>query len=272
MDQLLTPEVFSLLISYAVKVIGVILLLFIAFRIAAWLKKRVYKGLQKTRLDETLAKFVANLTRYLIIIAAILGCFGYFGIETTSLAAVLGAASLAIGLAFQGTLANFSAGAMLLTFRPFKVGDVVSVAGVTGKVYEIELFTTKLDTPDNRRIILPNSSVFGSTIENITHHDTRRVDVGVGTDYGADLDEVRAVLKAAAESVEGRLEDKDVGIALIELGGSSIDWQVRVWAKTSDYWAVKDALTRDIKVALDAKDIGIPFPQMDVHLEGSLTK
>lgn len=274
MEEYFTAEFASFLVESAVKIVGVFLLLFIALRIAAWLKKRVYSGLQKTELDDTLAKFVANLTRYLVIIGAILGCFGYFGIPTTSFAAVIGAAGLAIGLAFQGTLGNFAAGAMLLTFRPFKVGDVIAVAGVVGEVNELELFTTKLDTPDNRRIILPNSAVFGSTIENITFHDKRRVEVNVGTDYSADLDEVRAVLAAAAETVPGRLVEEGVDVALLELGGSSIDWQVRVWSKSAmpDYLAAKDALTRAVKIALDAKDIGIPFPQMDVHIDGTLAK
>lgn len=159
---------------------------------------------------------------------------------------------------------------MLLVFRPFKVGDVVSVAGITAKVVEIELFTTLFDTPDNRRIIVPNGQIFGSTIENITFHETRRVDVNVGTDYGADLKETRAVLERVAANVEGGLDDPAPQIYLTELAGSSINWAVRVWAQTPDYWAVRERITDEIKDALDDAEIGIPFPQMDVHLDGIL--
>jgi small conductance mechanosensitive channel len=155
---------------------------------------------------------------------------------------------------------------MLISFRPFKVGDTVSVAGITGKVDEIELFLTHIDTFDNRRIILPNAQVFGSVIENIGYHEKRRADIAVGTGYDAQLDQVRAVLKAAAEGVNGRLEDEEVEVVLLGLGASSINWQVGVWAPTSDFLAVKQAATEAIKRALDEASIGIPFPQMELHL------
>lgn len=156
---------------------------------------------------------------------------------------------------------------MLLIFRPFKVGDVVSVSGVTGTVCEIDLFVTTFDTPDNRRIIVPNGSIFGSTIENISHHTTRRVDVAVGSDYGADIDTTREVLLQAAANVEHAHTDPPPSVVLSELGASSIDWTVRVWVDAANYWAVKDALTRAVKYALDQANIGIPFPQMDVHVQ-----
>jgi small conductance mechanosensitive channel len=193
-----------------------------------------------------------------------------FGIQTTSFAAVIGAAAFAIGLAFQGTLSNIASGVMLLIFRPFKVSDVINAAGVTGRVIEIGLFTTCFDTLDNRRIFVPNALIFGGTIENVTYHEKRRVDVSVGTDYGADLDEVRAVLERSIASVEGAVDDPEPQIYLLELGGSSIDWSVRVWCMTDDYWPVREATTRAVKIGLDAAGIGIPFPQMDVHVDGSL--
>ncbi|WP_432797986.1 mechanosensitive ion channel family protein [Poriferisphaera sp. WC338] len=260
-------KLMEILFPILTQVVLVLLLLFVGYLVAAWAGRAVSGSMRKAKLDETLTRFFGKMTRWAILILVVLAILGKFGISTASFAAVIAAAGLAVGLAFQGTLSNFAAGVMLLVFRPFKVGDVVSVGGTTGKVFEIELFTTTLDTPDNRRFIVPNSSVFGATIENITYHDTRRVDVAVGTDYSADLSKVREVLKTVAEGVEGRLESEDVIIYLVELGGSSIDWSVRVWAKTDDYWAVREALTRDVKNALDAAGIGIPFPQLDVHMD-----
>jgi small conductance mechanosensitive channel len=159
---------------------------------------------------------------------------------------------------------------MLLVFRPFSVGDKVTVAGVTGSVDEIGLFTTSLDSPDNRRFVVPNSEIFGSTIENYTHHDTRRVDVAVGTDYDADLAETRSVLERAAGGLDAVRDEPAPQIYLDELGGSSINWSVRVWADTDDYWSVREDLTRAVKDGLDDAGIGIPYPNMDVHVDGWL--
>lgn len=255
------------LIDYAVQVVGVLLLLFVAWIAAGWAGRATRRGLKRAGIDETLTKFFGNVSRYVVLVAAALMALSVFGIETTSFAAVIAAAGFAIGMALQGTLGNFSSGVMLLTFRPFKVGDIVSVGGVTGKVNEIELFTTTLDTPDNRRFIVPNGSVFGSTIENLTFHPVRRVDVAVGTDYGEELARVRTVLEGIAAR-HNAVEDRQPQVILLSLGESSIDWQVRVWAKTADYWATFDVLTQAVKEGLDAEGIGIPFPQRDVHIDG----
>lgn len=257
-------------VDYAIQVAGALILLIAAWIAAGWARRVTLRSLQRAGIDETLTKFFSNIARYVVLIAAVLMALSTFGIETTSFAAVLAAAGFAIGMALQGTLGNFSAGVMLLTFRPFKVGDVVSVAGVTGKVNEIELFTTSLDTPDNRRLIVPNGQVFGNTIENITFHPVRRVDVAVGTDYGADLAQAREVLERVAAE-HNAIEDKDPQVLLTDLGDSSINWQVRAWCKTEDYFGAKDALTHAVKDALDAAGIGIPFPQRDVHIDGGLT-
>ncbi len=167
----------------------------------------------------------------------------------------------------QGTLSNLAAGVMLMVFRPFKIDQIVSIAGHIGKVSEITLFTTNIDTLDNRRIIIPNSAVFGSTIENLTHNPIRRVDISVGVEYPADTDRTREVLEAAAKTVPGMINDPAPQVILLNLGDSSVDWQVRVWTKTDDYWDVLDAATRSVKVALDEAGLGIPFPQLDVHLD-----
>lgn len=255
-----------LLTNIGIGIVIVIVSLFIAGRV----RSIVAKTMRKARVDETLGSFFSQLAKWAIIGIGLVSAIGYMGVPTASFAAVIGGASLAIGLAFQGSLGNLAAGVMLLVFRPFKIGDVVQVDGITAKVTQIDLFTTMLDTFDNRRIIMPNGNIFGNEIENITFHDTRRVDVKVGTEYPADLDTVRDVLMGAAKKIEGVLPDPAPVVYLSELGGSSIDWAVRVWSNTGDYWAVKEKLTRQIKYDLDAAEIGIPFPQMDVHIDGKV--
>lgn len=258
----------SALVPFILDLLGALVLLAATVWVAGWAWRASHRALERSRVDATLARFVATLARYSVLVLGGLAVLSVFGISVASFAAILAAVGFALGLALQGTLSNFAAGAMLLMFRPFKVGDVVSVAGVTGKVVEIELFTTKFDTPDNRRLVVPNGSIFGSTIENITHHDTRRVDVAVGTEYDADLRTTRTVLEEVAGSVEGVLLDPPPQVYLTELGGSSIDWAIRVWAATPDYWAVRERVTQRAKEALDAAGIGIPFPQLDVHMDG----
>jgi small conductance mechanosensitive channel len=268
MEQI--QEYIPMIIEYGTKVIGVLVFVIVAWIVAGMIGNAVRRAGAKRNLDKAVTSFLAQLVKWGLLAAAIVAALGVFGIETTSFAAILASAGLAVGLAFQGSLSNFAAGIMLLTFRPFSVDHVISTGGVVGKVIEIGLFTVTLDTPDNRRIIVPNSTVFGATIENITFHETRRVDVGVGSDYGADLKQTRDVLEKVASSVDNGLSDPAPQVFLKELGGSSIDWVVRVWCETPKYWDVHQALTNDIKVALDEAAIGIPFPQMDVHVDGKL--
>jgi len=265
LEKFLTQEYVTTAIDFGLKAVGALVVLIAAFIVGGWLKRLLMSRIEASGLDMTLGKFFANLLRHAVIVLAVLSCLQLFGVDTTSFAAVLAAAGFAIGLALQGTLQNFSAGVMLLAFRPFAVGDVVNAAGQTGVIDAIALFTTSMDTFDNRRIIIPNAEIFGSTIENISFHATRRVDVNVGTAYEADIDQTRTVLESVAREVEGRDAQKDGVVVLNELGDSSVSWQLRVWTKASDFLAVKQQLTRDIKVALDAAGIGIPYPQMDVH-------
>jgi len=262
-SSLLNKEV---LMQYALSIGGALLLFLIAWMIAGWVSRIAGSGMRRAKIDETLTRFVEKLVGWLVLLLAVLACLSLFGVETTSFAAVLGAAGLAIGLAFQGTLANFAAGVMLLVFRPFSVGDVVTAGDVTGKVNSIDIATTTIDTFDNRRFILPNSTVFGSTIENITFHAQRRVDVDVGAAYDADIDKTREVLEEVTKKVDGVLEEPEPAVILLNLGASSVDWSVRVWANKDDFLAVKQATIRAVKYALDEAGIGIPFPQMDVHL------
>lgn len=265
-DQITAAEVWGVAQPIVVAIVLIVLVLLIA----GWAKRLTVKAASKAKVEQTLAKFFGNLAKWAIMVIGAVTVLQTLGVEATSFAAVLAALGFAIGLALSGTLGNVAAGVMLLVFRPYRVGDVISVNGVTAKVDEIELFTTTFDTPDNRRIIMPNSSIFGSTIENVTHHKTRRVDIAVGTAYDADIDKAREVLTAAAKGIEGRDQSQEPVIYLSDMGDSSINWAVRVWAPTADYWAVKERLTRDVKYALDKADIGIPFPQRDVHLPGPI--
>ncbi len=248
-----------------------LLALFVTFRVARIASNLTVRASERAKVDRTLALFFGKLVRWLVVVLGLLVVLGMFGIETASFAVVLGAAGFAIGMALQGTLGNFASGVMLLVFRPFRVGDVVNVGGITGKVLEIGLFSTQLDTPDGRRIIVPNGSVYGSTIENVTHNPKRRADVAVGVDYAADLDRTREVLEKAAASVPQRDPELGHQVVCTGLGASSVDWVVRVWCRTEDYWPCKEATTVAIKKELDAAGIGIPFPQLDVHLDQAVS-
>ncbi len=261
----LPKDTTPLALTYITRLGSAVLVLIGALILSGWARTATERGLKRIKFDETLTKFLATLTRWIVLLVAGLACLSIFGIETTSVAGILAGASLAVGLAFQGTLSNVSAGVMLLTFRPFKVGDVVSVAGQTGEVEEIGLFTTTMNTVDNQYIIVPNSAVFGATIVNITHNPTRRVDINVGCDYDADIDETRKVLEGCIKDIPTRDKDGDHQIFLVGLGGSSVDWQVRVFCATADYWDVYLETIRAIKNALDAAEIGIPYPNVVVH-------
>ncbi len=249
---------------------GTALLLFIVTYFIARLIARWTSQLVCQRIDQTLGKFAGKLTFYSIMTLVGLTILQIAKVDVTGFAAIIAAAGFAIGLAFQGTLSNFAAGILLLVFRPFKVGDMINAAGIMGKVNEIDLFTTALDTPDNRRLIIPNSSIAGGTIENITFHKHRRVDVPVGVAYAASLEETRHVLIACAESLGDKLvrgEGRGYQILLTNLGASSVEWTVRAWANTPDFFAVKEALTTEIKHQLDAHGLEIPFPQMQLHMK-----
>ena len=262
-----TADTLSLAADYLLSAVAFIVILVVGRYLAKWARDLIRGGLDKPGVDRTLTKFASNFAYYAIFLLALFAGLETVGVETASFVAVLAAASFAVGLALQGTLANFAAGIMLLIFRPFSVGDYVEIADETGFVRDIQLFFTRLTTRENRLVIIPNGDIFGATIENIFAHDEIRVDCDVGTDYPADIDNTREVLLQAARSVDGRLEEKGEQAALVELGGSSINWQVRIWARPEDYFRLRQELTRQVKYHLDEAGIGIPFPQMDVHLD-----
>jgi len=262
------PEVMlELGIGYGFPAVKALLIVLAAWIVSVWVRRLTRQAMERARIEPTIASFTSNLARWAVLAFGLIAVLGIFGVQTASFAVVIGSLGLALGLAMQGTLGHAASGFMLLLFRPFKVGDVVNAAGIIGKVVEIELFATIFDTPDNRRMIVPNGVIYGATIENISHHATRRVDVAVGVSYDADIAQTRSVLLEAAKSIEEGLQDPAPAIVLGELADSSVNWTVRVWVDAGDFWPVKDKLTERVKNALDGAGISIPFPQMDVHLK-----
>ena len=277
-DGLRTGDVaaaWPLLEQFVLPLIFAVLILLVGLFASRILSGMLTRGLRRARLDETLVRFFGKLVFYAGLVFTLISTVSYLGIPMTSFAAALAAAGFAIGMALSGTLSSFAAGIMLLIFRPFKVGDVVAVAGLgVAKVHAIELFQTTLDTFDNRRFIVSNKEVFDNSIENLSHHPERRIEVNVGTDYDADLVRVREVLNAACDSLsELRVDGEGRGhqVYLLQMGASSIDWAVRFWAPSADFASTKEKLTEAVRVHLDQADISIPFPQMDVHLEAAST-
>lgn len=259
----LSPEMFSLALDWAIRIIGVILILFIAFILAKWMQNKVRTRMESSKVDKTIARLVGTLVRWGILALAFIGCLGIFGIQTTSFAAILGGGALAIGLAFQGTLSNVAAGAMLLIFRPYRVDDWITVDGVSGTVYELGLFTTILDTPAGTRYTVPNNKAFGTTIENTSILPERRIEIPVGVGYGADIDETRKVLLDSVSDLENIVGEPK--IFLSGLGGSSVDWKVRVICENEYYWGLYEEVIRAVKMALDEAGIDIPYPHMVIE-------
>lgn len=259
-------QVSPLLTEYGVRAVGAIVFLLIAIWFARWVAGVTRRALDRAGIEATLAAFLSKVTRITIMVIAVVTCLSIFGVPSTMFATAIGAGGLAIGLALQGSLTNIAAGAMLAIFRPFKLGDIVVLSGYTGTIAEIDLFTTRMDTFDNRRIILPNNQIFGAIIENISHNKVRRTDVDVGVEYSADIDETRQVLERAALSVPGRAPEPLPSVVLSGFGESSVNWQVRVWTVPPDFLAVRQATAREIKYALDQAGIGIPFPQRVLHM------
>ncbi len=259
-------NIVEILGSYAFSLIMALLV----FIIGKWAVNKIVallgKVLRKVKgMDETLIKFLENIVYYALMIVVLLTALGKLGVETTSFLAILGAAGLAIGLALKDSLGNFASGVMIIMFKPFKVGDVVTAAGVTGSVSEVGIFNSVFTTPDNQKIIIPNGAITSGSIININAHDTRRVDLIVGIGYNDDIKKTKDVLNDIITSNEKVLLDKGITVAVSELADSSVNFVVRAWVKTPDYWDVKFGLTETIKLRFDAEGISIPFPQQDVH-------
>jgi small conductance mechanosensitive channel len=262
----LVSNVWELLTIYGLKVIAAVVVFVVGRWIAKGLTKFAEKVMNKRRVDTTIVSFVANMTYVALLVFVVLAALGQLGIQTTSFIAVIGAAGLAIGLALQGSLANFAAGFLMIIFRPFKVGDYIEGAGVGGTVEVIQIFTTQLKTPDNKTVIIPNASLTAGNITNYSAKGTRRVDLVFGIGYGDDIDHAKKVIMDVLAKEERILKDPATTIGVVELADSSVNFAVRPWVKADDYWNVYFSLTENIKKSFDAQGISIPFPQRDVHM------
>jgi small conductance mechanosensitive channel len=252
-------------VDLGINLVSAIVIFFVGKWIVNLVVKGMLKAMQKGDMDITLRRFVANLARMLLMLFVIIAAIHQLGIQTASLIALLGAAGLAVGLALQGSLSNFAAGVLIVLFRPYKVGDWIEGGGVSGAVEEVQILTTVLKTGDNKRVIIPNSQIMGTTITNYSANETRRVDLVVGVSYSDDLDKVRKELEGLVAADERILKDPAVTIAVSELADSSVNFVLRPWVKTADYWGVYFDLTEAIKKRFDEVGISIPFPQRDVH-------
>ncbi len=257
----------DLLIQYGVNVISAILILFIGNLVVKGVAGSVANVLKKKEMDKAVVDFIHGLVRYTLFIIVLIAALSRIGVQTASVVAVIGAAGLAVGLALQGSLSNFAAGVLIVAFRPFKSGDYVEIGGVAGSVDSIQIFQTVLKSPDNKMVVVPNSAVIGGAITNYSRHETRRVDMVIGVSYKSDLQKTKRVLRETLEKDPRILKDPDMTIGVLTLADSSINFVVRPWCKTADYWAVYFDSMQAIKEALDANGIEIPFPQMDVHLD-----
>jgi small conductance mechanosensitive channel len=257
----------DLFIQYGVNIISALIILFIGNLIVKAVANSVAKVLQKKKMDRAVVEFIHGLVRYLLFVIVLIAALGRLGVQTASVVAVIGAAGLAVGLALQGSLSNFAAGVLIVAFRPFKSGDYVEIGGVAGSVDSIQIFQTVLTTPDNKMVVVPNGSVIGSPITNYSRHDTRRIDLMIGVSYGADLQKTKELLAKICESDERVLKEPGVQVGVHTLADSSVNFVVRPWVSTAEYWNVYFDLMQAIKEGLDKEGIEIPFPQMDVHMQ-----
>src|SRR5210317_1339476 len=247
------PRLQELLAFYGLKILAAIVIFIVGRWIAKALKNVIKRMMAKGNVDEILISFVGNLTYIALLAFVIIAALNQLGIQTTSFIAIIGAAGLAIGLALQGSLANFAAGVLLIIFRPFKVDDFIEGAGVAGTVEAIQIFTTQLRTPDNKTIIIPNGSLTAGNITNYSAKGTRRVDLVFGIGYGDDVDHAKKVISDVLATEERILKDPATTIMLVELADSSVNFAVRPWVLAADYWGVYSALTENIKKSFDAE-------------------
>ncbi|MGM0655896.1 MAG: mechanosensitive ion channel family protein [Thermodesulfobacteriota bacterium] len=252
--------------SYSVKVIAALLILMIGKWLARRLTNLIAKLMEKNKVDITLVRFLESILYYTFLVMVVIAAAGQLGINTTSFITIMGAAGLAIGLALKDSLSNFASGVMLVMFRPYKVNDYVDIGGVAGSVVTISLFTTELSTPDNQKVIVPNSSITSNVITNVTANPTRRVDLVMGIGYNDDIKKAKEVIQGILAEEKRILPTPAPLIAVSELADSSVNIVVRPWVNTGDYWNVYFALQENIKLAFDANGISIPFPQQDVHM------
>lgn len=265
-DKINMDVIFGFLTVHGMKFLAALAIFFIGKWILGRIVALLKRMMTRAKVDATLVGFLGNIVFGIGIALVVVAALAQMGIETTSLAAVIAAAGLAIGLALQGSLSNFAAGIMIILFRFFKAGDYIEAAGTGGTVENISIFTTELVTPDNKFVIIPNSNITTDTIINYSAKATRRLDLVIGVAYDADLKKAQNILTRIVEADDRILKDPPPQIAVLALGASSVDFAVRPWVNSSDYWDVHFHLMQTIKTELDDAGIAIPFPQRDVHL------
>lgn len=266
MEDTMTPQVIwenlgPYLLPFGLRAIGALVLVIVGLRIASWLSGLVRKqAARNPQIDVTLSNFFASLVQWAVIAAVAIATLQVFGVQATSFVAVLGALTLAIGLSMQGALGNVASGVMIMVFRPYKVGDYIETAGVSGTVKDISLFQTILATPDNIKVIVPNSQAIDDVIKNYSGFDQRRVDVTFGIDYDDDMDKAIRIIQSVIEADERILRDPEPFVRVVNLGDSSVDIASRSWVNSDDYWPVRLDITHKVKAAFDREGISIPYP------------
>ena len=256
----------DLLIQYAVNIVAAIVILIIGSIVARVVGNALNRVMKLRGIDATVADFLSAIVRYGVLAFTFIAVLGRVGVQTTSVIAVLGAAGLAVGLALQGSLSNFAAGVLLVISRPLRVGEYVDLGGVAGTVDQVQIFSTTLRTADNKTIVVPNGKIIAGNIINYSREPNRRVDIVVGVAYNADIDVVKKVLGDVIAADKRIMHAKGVTVRLNEMAPSSLNFVTRSWTTNAEYWNVYFDLMENFKRALDAHNIGIPFPQMDVHL------
>jgi small conductance mechanosensitive channel len=265
-----SSQFIDLAISWGINVGIALATFFIGRFVAQQIRKIITKILLKSKMDEMLINFITSIAYTLMLLVIIIAALDRLGVDTTSMVALVGAAGLAVGLALQGSLQNFASGVMLIVFRPFKAGDFIDAGGTAGIVEEITIFTTMMRTPDNKEVIVPNGSIFGGTITNFSARDTRRVDLVFGIGYDDDLLKAKQLLNEIVNADERILKDPAPTVAVSELADSSVNFVVRPWVNSADYWDVYFGITETVKLRFDQEGISIPYPQMDVHVSKQL--
>lgn len=253
--------------KYGLKVVGAIVILLVGRWLASFIARMVERALIRAKVEEAIARFIKHLTRIAALVFVVIAALAAAGVETTQFAVVIGAAGLAVGLALQGSLANFASGFLMIIFRPFKVGDFIEAAGTKGTVKEIGIFNTFINTPDNIRVIIPNAKLTGDNIMNYTANGTRRVDLVIGVSYGDDIKKAKQVIEQVLAADDRILDDPPPTVAVLELADSSVNFVVRPWVNAADYWNVYFDTTAQVKLSLEENEITIPFPQRDIHVK-----
>lgn len=264
--EVIMNKISEITLNYGPKLVAAIVVLFIGLWLVKAITRAVERNIENKDVDETLKPFVVSIANILLKAMLVISVLSMLGIQMTSFIAVLGAAGLAVGMALSGTLQNFAGGAMILLFRPFKVGDFIDAQGYTGTVSEIQVFNTVLKTPDNKTVIIPNGGLSNSSMVNFSTEEERRVDWTIGIGYGDDVDKARQVIKALCDKDARILKEPGLTIAVCELGDSSVNFSVRAWVKSEHYWPVFFEMNENVYKAFDKEGLNIPYPQMDVHV------